>query len=134
MRPIKFRAWDGYKMIMPKDNAYYQHYISMCGNIVQKSSEGMDCFGGGDRWARVEPLELMQFTGLQDSEGVDIYEGDVWLRDDFIALVEFKYSQWTLTKAESSICFQYPYFYSNAKTGSVIGNIHQNPELLELKK
>ena len=47
MRTIKFRAWNGRKMIMPEESAYYQHYISMCGNIVQKSSEGMDCFGGG---------------------------------------------------------------------------------------
>ena len=124
MREIKFRAWDGYKMIMPKDNAYYQHYISMCGSIVQKSSEGMDCFGGGDRWARVELLELMQFTGLQDSEGVDIYEGDVFLplynRLPKLAVI-YKNGKFNI----SNFC--------HAKC-KVIGNIHQNPELLGLNK
>ena len=72
MRDIKFRAWDGQNMIMPSPQAYYQHYLSFCGNIVQKSSEGMDCFGGVDRWSRVENLILMQFTGLKDVNGVDI--------------------------------------------------------------
>ena len=124
MRLIKFRAWDGHKMIMPKDNAYYQHYISMCGSIVQKSSEGMDCFGGGDRWARVELLELMQFTGLQDAEGVDIYEGDVFLplynRLPKLAVI-YKNGKFNISN------------FSHAKC-KVIGNIYQNPELLELNK
>ena len=139
MRPIKFRAWDGHKMIMPKDNAYYQHYISMCGSIVQKSSEGMDCFGGGDRWARAEPLELMQFTGLKDSKGVDIYEGDIvsqklnclWGDGRHNLEVRFNYDQFQAGNVNS-----YSSLYSAVQSfdAEIIGNIHQNPELLEVLK
>ena len=139
MRPIKFRAWNGRKMIMPEDSAYYQHYISMCGNIVQKSSEGMDCFGGGDRWARAEPLELMQFTGLQDKVGVDIYEGDlIKNKSGRICEVVFnKYCAAFDSKIRSDGSLD-----SEAYSGrsilwkshvTVIGNIYQNPELLENK-
>ena len=139
MRTIKFRAWNGRKMIMPEESAYYQHYISMCGNIVQKSSEGMDCFGGGDRWARAEPLELMQFTGLQDKVGVDIYEGDIvsqklnclWDDGRHNLEVRFNYDQFQTGNVKS-----YSPLYSAVQSfdAEVIGNIHQNPELLELNK
>jgi uncharacterized phage protein (TIGR01671 family) len=140
MRTIKFRAWNGRKMIMPEDSAYYQHYISMCGNIVQKSSEGMDCFGGGDRWARAEPLELMQFTGLQDKVGVDIYEGDlIKNKSGRICLVVFNeyfarfdsYVKFDGGRHAKSHGFKNTLWKSHV---TVIGNIHQNPELLGLNK
>lgn len=70
------------------------------------------------------------FTGIKDKNGKDIYEGDIWGRNGFIAIVEFKFSSWEFVKADSSNSFQYPYFFSNARTGEVIGNTHENPELL----
>ena len=139
MRPIKFRAWNGQSMIMPRTNAYYQHYISMCGNIVQKSSEGMDCFGGGDRWARVEPLELMQFTGLQDKNGVDIYEADL-IKNKSGRICEVVFNKYCAAfDANIKFCdgldanaygFKSILWKSHV---TIIGNIHQNPELLENK-
>ena len=135
MRPIKFRAWDGHKMIMPEDNAYYQHYISMCGSIVQKSSEGMDCFGGGDRWARAEPLELMQFTGLQDKVGVDIYEGDlISLHDNQRGFTKVVFRNayvggWLLVRNNNECSLG----ARRREDLEIVGNIYQNPELLENK-
>ncbi len=74
------------------------------------------------------------FTGKQDKNGKDIYECDIWERNGFIGIVLFKYSTWIFEKAPSSKFYQYPSFYSNAKYGILIGDIHKNPELLgELK-
>lgn len=79
-----------------------------------------------------QQYHIMQFTGLHDKNGKEIYEGDIWKRGDYIATVDFEYSQWAFPKAESSGCYQYPSFHSNAITGEIIGNIHENPELLEV--
>jgi len=132
MREIKFRAWDGKNMIMPCSHAYYQNYLSFCGNIVQKSREGMDCFGGGDRWSRVENLTLMQFTGLKDKNGVDIYEGDICQFDNEDLFI-VKMSDWIEFYVEwidEPECEDQARDFYRIEKSKIIGNIHQNPELL----
>ena len=65
MREIKFRAWDkNTKIMIPWDH-------------LVKSRISFRTF----RWALVsensENIELMQYTGLKDKNGIEIYEGDI---------------------------------------------------------
>ena len=127
MREIKFRALaivnDKHNNIKVGDFVY-GHYI--------ESGCDAPCiiFGDGEQ-IEVDKKTLGQFTGKLDKYNKDVYEGDIWKRDSFIASVEFEHSKWSLMKAKSSDCYQYPSFYCNTNTGYLIGNIHQNPELLK---
>jgi len=118
MREHKFRAWN------ESANRYSKPFSLKCSVLNFTDDDGL----GVMKSLTDEFVE--QFTGLTDMNGVEIYEGDIWKRDSFMATVEFKHSGWQLIKTESSGCYQYPSFYSNAKLGEIIGNIHQNPELL----
>ena len=60
-----------------------------------------------------------QFTGLQDSQGVDIYEGDIVTWGE--GVIESVFFDDGLFQTESS-CLD--------DCMLVVGNIHQNPELL----
>lgn len=70
-------------------------------------------------WGNVE-----QFTGLTDKNGKKIFDGDKWSRDGYVGVIEFRHSQWQIATLPESKSIQYPSFYSNAKTGETIGNIH----------
>jgi uncharacterized phage protein (TIGR01671 family) len=130
-RVIKFRAWNGSEMVMPQEKSYYQRYISFCGNIIQKSSEGMACFGGTDRWRVESDLHVMQFTGLTDKNGVDIYEGDIciWYINDLERLGEVYYHDQSFEMRSPSM--GYIGWDANRGEIEVIGNIYQNLELLK---
>lgn len=126
MREIKFRAWDTHlnKMIPEKDGFYL-------GSVY---SEIM----GGDEYP------LMQYTGLKDKNGREIYEGDIvtaWRpRPRHLPKDPFKKIQVT-----GNVVYEPPAFFliigvyddrnwiefeHNAEPYEIIGNIYENLELL----
>lgn len=79
----------------------------------------------------IDVWHVMQFTGFQDSKGVDIYEGDLIEKDDgkFVkcGAVSFIHGCWMVASKSGEQYFNLHWYLSQAE---VIGNIYQNPELL----
>jgi len=115
MREIKFRAW-----IDNKQNRY----------MAIQGEPDLETFGSFiHHYSDCE--KLMQFTGLKDKNGKEIYEGDILENPENKKSVII----WTLNGyfAESQKddrITSFPlslYFVENKK---IIGNIYENPELL----
>ncbi len=135
MREIKFRAW--FKPLKRMFMVVKELRFVRKGNIVIITNHT-----GG---TSPNSYELMQFTGLKDKNGKEIFEGDIVI---VIANVEKRFPK--------TNCFiEYnedntSYYISNIYAGKgddrgycqplwrceveVIGNIYENPELLENEK
>ncbi|USK66280.1 YopX family protein [Peribacillus frigoritolerans] len=135
MREIKFRVWDGVLM----HNVAELHFCMG----PKLDGKGLKFYGPGvgKGWIDGEQIHLMQYTGLKDKNGVEIYEGDIL---DFsgdkkgVLICEVVYSapsfsrKW-LNKRTSDIRNREiePLAWNTDIVYEVIGNIHENPELLE---
>lgn len=120
MREIKFRAWhDGGKypneacMLFAGDDYGTTHSLDCCKYLM----EG-------------QPVTLMQFTGLYDKNGAEIFEGDLLDFDEGVWGGAFKPEVVTMDKiiGDWGLCGTPDDIESYR---SVIGNIHEHPHLIE---
>lgn len=126
MREIKFRAWlkEESRMAEVSDISFIGEEIDVYGE------EG--CLEG---WWGLNYIELMQYTGLKDKNGVEIYEGDIVEYKDFSGgLLLFK--EQPKSKGVVKINLAKGIYLKGMGTFEgqkveVIGNIYENPELLK---
>jgi len=121
----KYRAWDSAKKEMFKDT----FAITESGQVVVVEQESV---ASSPDYVFVDHLVIMQSTGLKDNNGKEIFEGDVLGTKDGLlnGVVEYRsdLGMWT----NSLISYNNFERLCNVAGGrEIIGNIYENPELLE---
>jgi len=122
MRPIKFQAWDTIDKRMVTVQAITFHHLEGTPHTIKVE---------GKEW-NIEPrFKLREFTGARDENGEEIWEGDIVLRHKPHAVVFCNESVAFLVerrKPDGSLeCQEYFDNFEYEK----IGNVYENPELLE---
>jgi len=134
-RIIKFRAWNNSAQTMYQDVIVHGNNIVIAKYNIETDGED----------PLIEPMTytinskfnwtLMQFTGLLDKNGKEIYEGDIlqWTSSNPFSLGELRKVQVNYIQAQfwcnGSISVYLAELLANEKC-EVIGNIHQNPNLI----
>lgn len=115
-RDIKFRAWH-------KEMKKMLQVVSECGGgILDQRND----------FHKMEDIIIMKYTGSKDFAGKEIYDGDI------LESIDRKYNTVfgiVKLKPEGDFSWDFPIDKSLPclKT-KIIGNIYENPNLLELKK
>lgn len=143
MREIKFRAWNKHAQTMYEDVMIHGNKIIIAKYNIESSGEDV----------LIEPMtynmntdppswSLMQYTGLKDKSGKEIFESDVvaiplygntiviW--NEGVCAFQFAYRAHGKGTSIDGRMTNTLYAYKSEKDYEVVGNIHQNPELLIL--
>jgi uncharacterized phage protein (TIGR01671 family) len=135
VREIKFRVWSNElnKMVYPDQRGWYQNCFIGDNQYIQTCSLGVVIDKNGKQ------LQVMQYTGLKDKNGKEIYEGDIVSTDlsrPFL-IVEFRNGAFMYQCHHNGQDYYdhiEPAFsdaIESTKYHGVIGNIYENPDLLE---
>lgn len=126
MREIKFRGWSKRLEKWVFGHGVFEHKgygicVLLCAEI-----NGVAC-------VNVEHESVGQFTGLKDTNGVEIYEGDVaqWCNEKLICRFSEDKAKFIAETLPFAGAFTEHDMWAIAQKSKVIGNIHENPELLD---
>ena len=135
---LKYRAWDNVKKEMFKDT----FAITESGQVVVVEQESV---ASSPDYVFVDHLVIMQSTGLKDKNGKEIFEGDIVrttrflgradeiggfyeYEKDYVGVVKVLEGSWVIDTGIVAVRL-----WSEIDESEVLGNIYENPELLEDK-
>lgn len=130
MREYKFRVWDEKNREMQPcgigDNGHVtvwkdEESALYCVGVVNEGSSSI-----------IRDIDVMQYTGLKDKHGVEIYEGDILSHNNYslrTVIYEEKYARYMFKQLNDHTYYKINNF--QLVEIEVIGNIYENPELLK---
>ncbi len=133
MREVKFRVWIKNKMIYIEKNVSIEFFNNPM-YIDWKVSRNYDVFYKHDKsYSAYKESFLMQYTGLKDKNGKEIYEGDLIKHNKNIFQVVHSDNRHVLVLRDIKLVTNWRdlnWCYNVRKYIEIIGNIHKNPGLL----
>jgi len=140
MKEIKFRAWD------KKNDKMYSSTIEEQEGFQFKNNEWVFCdFKLGVVYLHSDNGVLMQYTGLKDKNGKEIYEGDIYQHGSRRCVIKYVDARFiAISKIQQENQGERKWFKQEGEEvdlelqernyGEIIGNIYENPELLNIKE
>ena len=119
MIEIKLRCWD--------TGINFMYYDADCYNIYNECDNGLHS-GYEDKYGVWHQNKIMQYSGLNDKNDVEIYNGDILGHEDTFFEVIYKDASYQLYSISHN---SYRLLSSLNNYMCVVGNIYENPELLE---
>ena len=135
----KFRAWDKHSQKMFAND----ELIIWNNNVYANDSKKLTC-NNLKGWS-IDDEYLMQSTGMVDKNGKEIFEGDIVrttrflgradeiggfyeYEKDYVGVVEVLEGSWVIDTGSVAVRL-----WSEIDESEVLGNVYENPELLEDK-
>ena len=126
MRKIKFRAWNGKKMIYPNDNGWYEECYMGDNGFPQTVMLGtlIDMHNNNDR------IILLQYIRTKDEEGREVYVGDIY-EDEENMLWEVIFDEDDCVYILENLHTPGRTTIRSIKDMNHVGNVYENSELVE---
>lgn len=122
MRDIKFRVWDNERNAMLNSKSvdidFFEGKIEITSDTIRYDEVYTD---------EIKDFELMQYVGCEDKNNKEIYEGDIVKTKEHIGQIIYSKGMFFIDVKGD---FYLP-IYNVSEFMEVIGNIYENPELLE---
>lgn len=141
MREIKFRV---YLDKMYYQNEYVEYDTNLAGIDFLNKTVTFAAYTDGEEVDNLQKysfdennilykkdLKIMQYIGLKDEYGDEIYEGDIVTLHNSRYKVIFNMEQARFVLRDDKFEMEIPFTNNNNERMEIIGNIYENPELIE---